>query len=241
MQSVVIDAGNHRVKIGRMVGGKLTDLHIFPVNAETEIYHFLNLLEGDKVMVSSVSIPEERLKAEIPSGIQVHILNEGTPLPVRLKYTTRSTLGKDRIAAVAGAAGMWKGTPVLVVDAGTCMTLDLLGPDGTWEGGNISPGLRMRLRAMHEFTGRLPFSGPDQITREVMGTSTLSALANGAAWGMVSEIEGYFDRYRDVYNELKVVLTGGDAPILADLTKTEIFVEPNLVLTGLHEILQHID
>ena len=229
MPCVVIDAGNHRVKIARMVGGEITDLHIFPVSAETEIYHFLNLLEGDKVMVSSVSISEERLKAEIHSGIPVHILNEGTPLPVKLKYTSRSTLGKDRIAAVAGAAGLWKGLPLLVVDA------------GTWEGGNISPGLRMRWRAMHEYTGRLPLSGPDLITSEMLGNSTLSALANGAAWGMVTEMEGYFNRYRDVYNELRVVLTGGDAPILADLTKTEIFVEPNLVLTGLHEILQHID
>jgi len=237
--SLVIDAGNHRVKIGHFHEGKLTSVHVFPLGAEREIYHFLNHHPGDKAIVSSVSISEEALKAMLPEQADVIILHGLLPLPVELAYLTRETLGKDRIAAVCGARAMFPGEALLVVDAGTCMTLDHVSADGLWTGGNISPGIFMRLQAMHQFTGRLPLVGPGQRIGQLWGDSTNSAMANGAVMGMVAELEGYADRLAGKEHGLKIVLTGGDAPILAELTKTWIFVEPNLVLTGLHEILQY--
>lgn len=234
---IVIDAGNHRVKVGHFVSGKMTDLHVFPTGAREKIYHFLNLQTCSKAIISSVSIPEDALKAMLPSDCDALILDQYTGLPMTLGYKTRETLGKDRIAAVAGAMALFSGSALLVVDAGTCMTIDYVDHTGCWVGGNISPGLHMRLKAMHEYTGRLPLVSPEDRSRSLWGQSTTEALANGAAEGMLLEIEGYYHRLEALGDPVKIVATGGDAAILAELTKTKIFVEPNLVLTGLHEIL----
>lgn len=236
---LVIDAGNNRVKIGHFQSGEMTDLHIFPKDASGKIYHFLNLQSCSKAIISSVSIPEESLKAMLPANCQTIILDADTPLPMAVGYKTRATLGKDRIAAVAGAISRFPGSALLVVDAGTCMTIDHVDERGMWQGGNISPGLYMRLQAMHQFTGRLPLVSPQERSASLWGKSTSEALANGAAAGMAREIEGYFHRLESAGEQTKVVVTGGDAPVLAELTKTKIFVEPNLVLTGLHEILRY--
>ncbi len=123
---------------------------------------------------------------------------------------------------------------VLIVDAGTCVTYDLLTADGTFAGGNIAPGIRLRLRAMHEHTGKLPLIDDAGETPEI-GFSTETAMRAGAVLGVAYEIEGYIARLNKVYPDLFVFLTGGDALKLAAKIKSRIFVDENLVLTGLTE------
>lgn len=235
----VIDAGNSRVKIGQFSQGELTAVHSFPKEASAQLYNFLNHCSCDKVIISSVSISEKSLADAIPDNISVLVLDSDVNLPMTLAYETRGTLGKDRIAAVAGAVGLCKGSTCMVVDAGSCVTIDQVDNDQHWVGGNISPGLNMRWKAMHHYTERLPLADQRSVTREMWGVSTLSALGNGGMWGLIREIEGYFEQVRSEYSSAKMVLTGGDAPVLAEFMKTKIFIEPNLVLIGLHEILQH--
>lgn len=240
MRDWVIDSGNHRVKIAGFSNGRMTDLHLFPLEALAELYHFVNLIEGAKVIISSVSIDEGTLKAKFRKGVDVHILGASTRLPFSLPYKQPATLGKDRVAAVTGAIRQYPGLDLLVVDAGSCMTIDFVRGDAQWLGGNISPGLAMRTRAMHELTGRLPHVVAGRPAETLWGQSTEEALRNGAIHGMLAEISYYELLFSEMKRELRVIVTGGDAMLLAELSKTKIFVAPNLVLTGLHEILQHI-
>lgn len=134
-------------------------------------------------------------------------------LPIKVEYATPGTLGADRLAAALGA---WKRNPgktVLVADAGTALTLDLLTADGVYRGGNISAGLAMRLRALHEFTSRLPLTEYKD-SPDIFGHDTVSALRRGAGWGVAWEIAGAFRMARKEYGCGRIALTGGNAPEL---------------------------
>ena len=121
------------------------------------------------------------------------------------------------------------------MDAGTCITLDLLDGEGVYHGGNISPGLRMRLRAMHDFTARLPNPGIGPVDGPV-GEATDAALRHGATLGTVYEIEGLFARLAPEFPGLHVLLTGGDAGWLNDQLTVPRTLCPHLVLRGLIQI-----
>ncbi|QKG58207.1 type III pantothenate kinase [Hymenobacter sp. BRD128] len=167
-----------------------------------------------------------------------------TPVPVRNLYATPHTLGADRLAAAVAAASLRPGRPTLVLDAGTALKLDLVTADGTYHGGSIAPGLRMRLQALHTFTGRLPLLELPAVGEAVqlIGDSTASCLLSGVLRGTAAEVRGLVAEYEQVYPGLGLLLTGGDAPYLqaalAPLS-SRIFVVPELVLLGLDKILRY--
>lgn len=167
-----------------------------------------------------------------------------TPVPVRNAYATPHTLGADRLAGGVGAAYLRPGQPTLVVDVGTALKLDFVAADGTYHGGSIAPGLWMRLRALHTFTGRLPLVELPAPTAPVqlIGDSTASSLLSGVLNGVGAEVNGLVADYRQRYPGLGVLLTGGDVayvhPRLAPALGL-IFVVPELVLVGLDRILRY--
>ena len=127
------------------------------------------------------------------------------------------------------------------MDAGTALKHDLVTADGTYRGGSIGPGLAMRLRALHEHTGRLPLlplPAPDA-TIPLVGDSTVGALLSGVVHGAAAEANGLVAAYRHQYPAIGVVLTGGDAPLLAARLAGPIFAVPELVLLGLYRILAY--
>jgi len=156
--------------------------------------------------------------------------------PIKINYTSPDTLGFDRIAAAAGAFYLYGGNPLLVIDAGTALTIDIITEKGEFCGGAISPGLQMRFLALNSFTDRLPLVKPDE-NGPVTGNSTLTSINAGAYRGMIFEIQGFINHYLLNYKNLKIIMTGGDTEILQLQLKTTIFAEPNLVLIGLNEIL----
>jgi type III pantothenate kinase len=167
-----------------------------------------------------------------------------TPVPVRNAYATPHTLGADRLAAAVAAASLRPGRPVLVLDAGTALKLDLVTADGTYHGGSIGPGLRMRLQALHTFTGRLPLVElpPVREPVQLIGDSTASSLLSGVLRGTAAEVRGLVAEYEHLYPGLGLLLTGGDAPYLAAALAplgSRIFVVPELVLLGLDKILRY--
>lgn len=167
-----------------------------------------------------------------------------TPVPVRNAYATPHTLGPDRLAGAVGAASRWPGQDLLVIDAGTALKLDLVTADGTYHGGSIAPGLRMRLQALHAFTGRLPLMElpPAAEPVQLIGNSTASSLLSGVVGGTAAEVRGLVAEYQQRYPTLQVVLTGGDAPYLVAALPALagcIFAVPELVLLGLDKILRY--
>lgn len=218
--------------------GQLQNVEYCPKWDAATVARFLDSHPVDAAIFSTVTAPDEEalalLKRRVPVFVQ---FDHSSYIPVKIGYDTPHTLGLDRIAAVVGAAMQQPGVPVLVIDAGTCVTYDLLTADGTFAGGNIAPGIRLRLLAMHEHTGKLPLVGDEGEIPEI-GFSTETAMRAGATLGVAYEIEGYIARLNETYPELFVFLTGGDALKLAAKIKSRIFVDENLVLTGLNRILQ---
>jgi len=167
-----------------------------------------------------------------------------TPVPLRNAYATPHTLGADRLAGAVGAASLRPGQDTLLLDAGTALKLDLVTADGTYHGGSIAPGLRMRLQALHTFTGRLPLvelPAADAAV-QLIGDSTASCLLSGVLCGTAAEVRGLVAEYQLRYPALGLLLTGGDAAYLeaalAPLA-SRIFAVPEVVLLGLDKILRY--
>jgi len=153
------------------------------------------------------------------------------------KYKSPGSLGSDRIAAALGSRRLFASKNVLTIVCGSCITYNFVNQRNQYLGGSISPGLNMRMRAMHEFTGRLPLTSVNKKVG-LIGADTGNSLQSGSFWGAVSEIDGMIDRYKSKYKSLTTVLSGGDAPALQSRLKNKIFAVPDLVLKGLNYYLQ---
>lgn len=165
-------------------------------------------------------------------------LKSGAKLPIGISYRSKETLGPDRVAAAIGAADREKGLSVLIADAGTALTLDVVNAAGVFVGGNICAGLRMRLRALHDYTSRLPLADPSQ-GRDLFGDDTLTALTCGACWGITYEIIGSLKAARSLYGCRTLYVTGGDSRFLREYLlsllpeHTTMELIPDLVAYGL--------
>lgn len=174
----------------------------------------------------------QALLATCPHAME---LTHATPLPIALNYATPHTLGLDRIAAAAGAVAAYPGRRCLVVDIGTAVTYDLVGPDAAFHGGNIAPGTGMRLRALHAFTAALPEVSSDGPLPE-WGEDTATAMRCGALRGIAGELS----HYRSLLPaDSLVLLTGGRAGTIAPLLDFSVITDHDLVGKGLISILKH--
>jgi type III pantothenate kinase len=234
---LALDIGNTRTKIGLFQGEKLVEKRVWAHDSPAEWATFLEQTKAEKAIFCSVAEPNEALENALRTRFDTWELTHETPLPFRNAYRTPHTLGKDRLAASAGAQALFPGKNCLVVDCGTCIKYELLSADGTYLGGNIAPGAAMRLRAMHHFTARLP-EAPMQMPDQPLGDSTESALQNGALRGAALEIQGFVQLFSQQLAPLQVVLTGGDAAFFAPfLNIKNLKTEPDLTLFGLRHIL----
>ena len=242
--NLAVDIGNTRIKVGLF--DNLTLKEQRQLSHTDEVKSWVESSAVERLIVSSVATNESAmaLGAAAPTVV---LLDSTTPLPFVNTYQTPSTLGTDRIAAVAGAQHYFPQHDVLVIDAGTCITYDLLDQRGYYQGGLISPGLRMRLRAMHTFTARLPLVEPDEARLpELTARTTADGLFGGATAGTGAEIAQMIRMYADKYSDLHVIISGGDAAYALQLLPSRylksissITHRPELVLVGLNSILQY--
>lgn len=173
----------------------------------------------------------------IQSKLNLLNMDQQLILPVDIRYKTPKTLGKDRLAAVVAATTLYPNQNNIIIDAGTCITFDFVDRSRTYHGGNIAPGIRMRLQAMNAFTDKLPLVEP-KLNQDFLGKSTEEALQNGAVKGAIFEFESFIHHICEIFGPSSVILTGGDANYFEDTNKNKIFVHSNLVLKGLNEIMK---
>lgn len=238
--NLIVDIGNTRSKMALFDGDHLVKKEIFSGVSLSEIKTFLTNHPVKKTIFSMSGKLDAAVEAFANAQLHPIWLSNDTPLPVHIAYDTPETLGKDRIAAVIGAREKFPGKNCLVIDAGTCITYDWITADDVYLGGNIAPGLQMKLKAMHQFTANLPQAKVEEIQHPI-GKSTLEALKNGAVWGTFREIEGYIDWGNENFEDLLVVFTGGDSDFFVNNIKREIFADLDLVLVGLNKILNFND
>ena len=157
-------------------------------------------------------------------------------MPFKNLYKTPHTLGLDRIALVTAAVKNYPDKNVLVIDAGTSITFDFKNEHEEYLGGSISPGLQMRFKALNTFTAALPLIEPKE-DAEHIGTDTEEAIQSGVIWGVVTEIDGIINWYKKNYNDLTIILTGGDMLFLSKTLKNGIFANSNFLLEGLNYLI----
>lgn len=235
--NLVADVGNTATKLGLFVGAQLVKSTPFENDSEFDISAWVAGQNPDAVMISSVTDLPESLITFISSERNVFHLTPQVRLPIAMGYKSPETLGNDRLANVCAAATLFQGNPVLVIDSGTCLKFDFLSAEPRYLGGAISPGMRMRFRALHDFTARLPLIEPDVVSPDLIGSSTRESIMSGVLNGMLAEIENTVNSYREIAPDLKVVITGGDASFFLNRLKCSIFAEPALTLIGLNTIL----
>lgn len=241
LHRLVVDIGNTRAKYAVFNGDLMVDHGVLLRRYSGKI----SRLVGDKFQINAAIVTNtsgisDELMDYLKSLHRFIHLDENTRVPVTNMYENPAELGKDRLAAAVGAYARFGGKSTLVIDMGTCITMNLLTEGGLFMGGNISPGIKMRLKAMHRFTARLPLVEVG-LPLEDFGTSTVRAMQNGAVRGALREIEAFIEETGTKYGVINVILTGGDARLFENYTKTKIFVSPNIVLEGLNEILKYND
>lgn len=241
---LVIDIGNSSMKCGVFEQQSDGNYVLTKVGSNTDVCvdTFIQLDEEIAplaVMVSSVR-KLDSITLDWFTSKKWTFLSSNTKTGININYESPETLGMDRLAAVAGASHLAEGKNCLVIDAGTCITYDILEAPNHYQGGNIAPGLSMRLKAMNHFTSALPLvSRNDDF--ELIGKNTETAIRNGAQTGIIMEINAFIEAFKNKYTDLVIFISGGDAEYIKTHCKHEMKLETHLVLHGLHQILlQHV-
>ena len=239
--NLIIDIGNTIAKLAVFDGGGIVEVIHTDNESLSLLPDFVDKYKASisQAIVSTVVDLTERVESRL-SSLPFYCLrmDSSTLLPIANLYETPETLGNDRLAAVVGANCMFPGRDILVIDAGTCITYDFVDASAQYHGGNISPGLAMRFKALNAFTSRLPLVESDGRLPEC-GKDTETAIRVGVMKGLEMEINGYISQYESKYPGLLFFLTGGDSFSFEVHSKNEIFADKFLVLKGLNRILEY--
>ena len=234
---LIIDIGNSAVKVALFKDKWLLRTAELTSCSINNITNFLSQEIVFKTILSSVkNIDKQTL--EVITHYKAILLDEKTLLPIKINYKNPDTLGKDRIAGAVAASCLYKDKNALVLDFGSCLTVDVINKEKEYIGGRISPGLTMRYNALHQFTNQLPLCKITN-TESFIGNDTISSINSGVQQGMISEIKEVIDTFRKENKDTVVILTGGDCFFFEKALKNSIFANPFLVMEGLNEILDY--
>lgn len=233
--NLIVDIGNSSAKAAVFNGEEMITRRRLSADIIDSIAMIAADFDIDACAFSSVGKPRpdvaDAIKHLVPNALHV---TGCTPTPLICDYLTPDTLGADRLAAAVGAAHLFADCPLLIIDAGTCITYDFVSRDGHYLGGNISPGLGMRLRALHEQTARLPLVNAEGEVNPI-AQNTQSAIRTGVIQGMDYEIRGYIRHTMQQHPDARIFLTGGNGYRFAQ--EAEVERNDALVEIGLNCIL----
>ena len=240
MIKLVVDVGNTNSKLFVFDKNRLLLSEIADSDQKTAI--FLNEIKKKYIIEACIVSSVREIDAEINNNLnQIKnciFFDYRLKLPITNLYKTPETLGPDRIAAVVGASSLFPSQNIIVIDAGTAITYDIILANMNYIGGNISPGIQTRFKALNTFTGKLPLLSIDMKNENIIGTTTNEAILCGVQNGIIWEIEGLVAQIGKRYGDIKVLVTGGDYRFLVKSLKIPIFAESNLTAIGLNKILE---
>lgn len=235
---LVIDRGNTLFKLGVFDGRDLIEVRYLQELNKSTLEDILLTFDVSKAILCSVGGNlSQDLTDLLKAQTKFLSMSNTLSLPIKISYNNPNALGKDRIAAMVGAREMLKGQNVAVIDAGSCICIDLLDEHSVYQGGVITPGLGMKYRALHTFTANLPLLYLDEKHYDCCQNSTEGCIRSGVQNGTIFEIEGFISRCKEICKDLRIVVSGGDADFVARGLKEETIVDKHVVLKGLNVIL----
>jgi type III pantothenate kinase len=230
---ILLDIGNTRVKAARSQDfGRISDRVVYGKQDIGSLLDYIAQYPKEPITYLATGDISDSLQTVLNQHKSLHITGS-VQKPFSSDYTTLSTMGADRLAVISAAHKEGHSQAVLIIDAGTCITYDLLDSAGVHRGGLISPGLQMRLQAMAKFTSALPLvSIPEQLV--FPGNSTESAIQGGGLTGFIAEIEGIAARFQNKYGTLYIYISGGDAGHVISNSGLQMHYDPDMVFKGLY-------
>ena len=237
---LTVDVGNTRIKAAVFEGNTVLENFVFEKNElEKKIKKILNKFQNcSDLVIASVGNIEKQSFLAFEKQLSIHFLTHEDVFPFINKYATPKTLGIDRMVLASGATLQFPKQNRLVIDAGTCLTYDFIDEFDNYSGGAISPGLRLRYEALHNYTARLPMLDLQE-PESYIGNTTAQAIHSGVVNGFVYEIDGFIDEYRANFSNFIIILTGGDTEFLAKRLKNTIFANSNFLLESLNQTFQY--
>ncbi len=237
---LTVDVGNTRIKAAVFEGNTVLESFVFEKKElEKKIEKILKKFQNcSDLVVASVGNVEKQSFLNLERRLNIHFLTHEDTFPFINKYATPKTLGIDRMVLAAGATLQFPKQNRLVIDAGTCITYDFIDESDNYLGGAISPGLRLRYEALHNYTAKLPLLGLEA-PESYIGDTTAQAIHSGVVNGFVYEVDGFIDEYRTNFSNFIIILTGGDTDFLAKRLKNTIFANSNFLLESLNQTFQY--
>ena len=244
MANLVIDIGNTYTKIAVFDNDVLVYTNQYTAFTTDDLLTCLDKYPIKRAIVATVKKEPGGWETVLSSKAEWLYFNAGTFTGINNKYLTPQTLGADRLAAVAGAHYLYPDSNNLVIDGGTCITYDFIDAGKNYFGGSISPGLNMRYNALNYYTSALPLVNSNDEFTENYGSNTVNAILSGVQNGIKHELTGFIESYIKSYQQINIILTGGDGIFFDTLLKNSIFapyikIEPHLVLKGLNAAMQY--
>jgi len=235
--NLTVDIGNTTIKLVVFDSSKVVARYVITHEDVFDMQDLINTYSIQNSIVSTVTTSEFPWMSLLTKNTHCIRVNHAIRIPFISSYSPFEKLGLDRVVGLSAAIKMFPEEDVLVIDAGTCITYDLMNAQAHHLGGSISPGLGMRYRAMHEFTDALPkldVTNPSAFPP----SNTQEAIHHGVIDGACAEIEAFIAQYTENSSNFKVILTGGDANFLAERLKNGIFAHVDFLAHGLNTLLE---
>ncbi len=235
---LAIDVGNTKVKAAVFENNTLLHKEIFETNQfKKAIDKILKEYPFIKNMIVA-SVGKIEKDAFLYFKIKVLFITNSDKFPFQNLYRTPNTLGIDRLVLSAGAVIKYSKQNRLIIDAGTCVTYDFVDENDNYLGGAISPGIRLRYEALHNYTAKLPLLSKEEPIN-IIGNATNQSIHSGVINGLTHEIDGFINIYSNNYKNFIIILTGGDSDFLAKRLKNTIFANSNFLLESLNQLFQY--
>jgi type III pantothenate kinase len=236
--TLCLDFGNTRLKWAIFSQGEITHSGVFGNDLAEELRVCLETYQPDRSILSSVVDHPESLVDILERHTLFHNLNHLLRVPVTTPVGKPETIGSDRLALVAAAAHYFKNRNNLVIGLGSAITYNYINKYHQFIGGSISPGMEMRFKSLQLFTAKLPLVHPHW-NFPLAGYDTKTNIQSGVIFGMAKEIDGVIEAYEERYDNLHVLMTGGDVQYFKPLLKKTITEDPDLIFKGLYVISEY--
>lgn len=233
--TLCFDFGNTRRKVAVFNEDKIDKVIVLDDDNNDTIQALIDTYHPRKAILSSVIEHNTGIEELLRTQTKFHKLNHLTKVSFTTPVGKPETIGADRLALTAGAIHFYPQKNNLVIALGTCVTYNFINKYNEFVGGAISPGLEMRLKSLNYYTAKLPVVKADSNV-PLIGYDTNTNILSGVILGIVYEIDGFIDEYKQKFNNFNVVLTGGDIVHLASHLKNKIFADPDLIFKGLYAI-----
>lgn len=237
MTTLCLDFGNTRLKAALFENDLLEHELYLPDDTPATIEELLKTLKPKRSILSSVINHDPLIEKILAAKTVYHKLSYETKLNFTAPVSKPGTIGPDRLALIAAAVHYYPGKNNLVIALGSCITYNFVNQYHEFLGGNITPGMDMRFKSMHEYTAKLPLVKADW-NFPLIGYDTKTNLLSGVIYGITCEIDGFVDKYAVKYGNFNVLLTGGNSAYFASQLKNKIFADSNFLFKGLYALCE---